>query len=221
MVKKTINAWVKKSSLLTSIKLLYSKRKWRKKNIHNSTKAKNPFNHTSVSVGKGTYGDLDVRHFGNSDEELRIGNYCSIGPDCVFILGGGHEMNHVSTYPFRFFSGMSANESTVKGPIIIDDDVWIGFGSTILSGVHIEQGAVIAARALVNKDVPPYAIVGGVPAKIIGYRFPQSIIDYLLTLDYGSLTEELIDTHIKELYMTIQDDIETVCGQLEWFPKKE
>ena len=83
--------------------------------------------------------------------------------------------------------------------IVIDDDVWIGYGATIMSGVHIGQGAVVAAGAVVTKNVPPYAIVGGVPAKLIKYRFSSNMIEELLKIDYSKLPEEMIKGHIDEL----------------------
>ena len=107
-------------------------------------------------------------------------------------------------------------EGTSKGNITVDDDVWIGFRSTILSGVHIGQGAVIAAGSVVTKDVPPYAIVGGVPAKVIKYRFPSNIINELLKIDYKKMTEDMIKEHINELY----NELESI-EQLEWVPKKQ
>ena len=108
------------------------------------------------------------------------------------------------------------SERFSKGNIEVDDDVWIGYGATIMSGVHIGQGAVVAAGAVVTKDVAPYAIVGGVPAKIIKYRFPETMIEELLKIDYSKLTEEAIKSHIDELYTELED-----VGQLEWLPKKE
>ena len=106
-------------------------------------------------------------------------------------------------------------EGVSKGNIIVDDDVWIGFRSTILSGVHIGQGAIVAAGSLVTKDVPPYAIVGGVPAKVIKYRFSPEMITELLKVDYNQLTEELVKEHIEDLYRDLED-----TSQLWWFPKK-
>ena len=107
-------------------------------------------------------------------------------------------------------------EAISKGDIIIDDDVWIGYGATILSGVHISQGAVVAACAVVTKDVPPYAIVGGVPAKVIKYRFEPEMIEELMKVDYSKLTKEQIEQHIDELYAGLKDK-----KQLDWMPKKE
>ena len=99
---------------------------------------------------------------------------------------------------------------------MVDNDVWIGYGATILSGVHIGQGAVIAAGAVVTKDVPPYAIVGGVPAKVIKYRFEESTIKDLLMIDYTKLTKEMIEQHVNNLYEPL-----TELAQLDWLPKKK
>ena len=84
-----------------------------------------------------------------------------------------------------------------------------------MSGVHIGQGAVVAAGAVVTKDVPPYAIVGGVPAKVIKYRFEPEMIEELLKVDYSKLTKKDIEKHIDDLYTELKDP-----SQLDWMPKK-
>ena len=125
-------------------------------------------------------------------------------------------MDHISTFPFRVHCLGHSVEAVSKGDIIVDDDVWIGYRSTVLSGVHIGQGAVIAAGSVVTSDVPPYAIVGGVPAKVIKYRFPQEIIDGLLQVDFSRLDDKLIGDHQAQLY----EKLESV-SQLDWLPKKK
>ncbi len=187
---------------------------WKKANQHNRTYPGNLFELNSVTVGKGTYGQLNVRKFGNGPNVLRIGNYCSIADETVFLVDGGHPYETISTYPFKQGILGSFGESTSKGDIIVEDDVWIGYRSLILSGVHIGQGAVIAAGAIVSKDVPPYAIVGGVPAKVIRYRFNPEIIEELLKVDYSKLTKEEIEAHIDELYTVLKEK-----KQLNWMPK--
>ncbi len=194
---------------------------WRRKNPHNETFPINNFNHDVVQVGNHTYGGLQVLNH-NINEKLIIGDFCSIAPDVVFILNADHETRFISTFPFKVkCTGMACHEGLSKGDIVVDDDVWIGYGVIVMSGVHIGQGAVIAAGAVVTKDVPPYAIVGGVPSKVIKYRFNQSIIGFLLTLDYEKLDTELVQSHIDELYSPIDgmelDDIKEVY---RWFPKK-
>lgn len=195
-LKASVDRVIKKSVLLSHMKLLWFRRKWRRQNGHNLTTAKNCFNAHWVSVGKGTYGELDVRHFGNPDERVRIGNYCSIGPECVFMTGGEHAYDRLSTYPFRVKLGLDDNESVTRGPIILEDDVWLGMRVMVMSGVTVGKGAVIAAGAVVTKNVPPYAIVGGVPARVIKYRFPEKVIAQAQKVDYGSLNGELITEKI-------------------------
>ena len=112
-------------------------------------------------------------------------------------------------------------EGVSKGDIHLDDDVWIGYGATILSGVHIGQGAVIAAGAVVTRDVPPYAVAGGVPAKVIEYRFNEEIISFLLTLDYSKLDSKLITEHLDDLYVSIDElSLSDLEMKFKWFPKK-
>ena len=95
-------------------------------------------------------------------------------------------------------------------------DVWIGFRTTIFSGVHIGQGAIVAAGSVVTRDVPPYTIVGGVPANVIKYRFSPEMITELLKVDYSWLTEEFVKELIDDLY----EDLENKW-QLQWLPKKK
>lgn len=191
------------------------RREWRKRNKHNDTLLKEPFNIDAVTVGKCSYGALRVI-LDNDENRLIIGNYCSIAPEVIFIPGSEHAINTVSTYPFKVkcMQGQQ-HEALSKGDIIVEDDVWIGCRATIMSGVRIGQGAVVAAGAVVTKDVPPYAVVGGVPAKVIKYRFAPHIIEELLKVDYGKLTKKMIETHIDDLYKSL-DNVE----QIIWMPQK-
>lgn len=195
------------------IRLKIFKKKWRRLNSHNYTSVSRKFPIHCVEVGQYTYGNLAVY---NDVEEvkLKIGSFCSIASDVTFLLGIDHNTKLISTFPFNaIFDG--EYEAISKGDIIIDDDVWIGYGATILSGVHIGQGAVVAAGAVVSHDVPPYAIVGGVPARILKYRFSPELIEELLKVDYGKLKKEDIEKHIDELYVELKDK-----RQLVWMPKK-
>lgn len=196
--------------------LFLFRKKWRKKNACNKTIAANMFDMDQVTVGKYTYGAIRVLNYGNG-QQLKIGNFCSIAGETMFILNADHYVDTISTYPFLVQMGLEgiAREGVSKGDIVVDDDVWIGYRSTILSGVHIGQGAVVAAGAVVAKDVPPYAIVGGVPAKVIKYRFPPEIIEELMRVDYSKLTEQDVASHTKELYEKL-----TAKEQLAWLPKK-
>ena len=215
-MKDKINFFIKKSSILSWIKYKIFCIRWKKRNKHNFTTPRNCFNLNKVCVGKGTYGSLDVRHFGAVDEKITIGSYCSIGPECVFLLGGEHLYDRISTYPFRMKYIDGKNESISKGEIKVDDDVWIGFGCTIMSGVHIGQGAVVAAGALVTKDIPPYAIVAGVPAKILKYRFEMDVIEQLKNLDYNKLDPREIEEKIELLEKQINStNVNDIITQLE------
>lgn len=190
-------------------------RYWRSINIDNFTTLA-PFIYSNsfkkllekglIKVGKGSYGDIRVSTFGNADEHLEIGNYCSIGGEVLFMLGGNHKYTYVSTYPFNVMSLGKVSEAYTNGPITLKDDVWIGQRATIMSGVTIGQGAIVAAGSVVSKDVPPYAIVGGVPAKVIKYRFSQDIIDKLLLIDYKNLDYETIKNNQKLLYTEVTKD---------------
>jgi acetyltransferase-like isoleucine patch superfamily enzyme len=111
-------------------------------------------------------------------------------------LGGNHRVDWVTTYPFRIFR-QSARHITghpaTKGDVIIGNDVWIGAGAVILSGVTIGDGAVIATEAVVNRSVPPYCIVGGNPAQLLKKRFDDEIIQRLLAVEWWDWDDETID----------------------------
>ena len=190
------------------------RKEWRRRNPHNETDLAYPVNMDYVSVGKHSYGFINVDTF-NEGEKLKIGNFCSIGPNVIFILNADHRLDTISTHPFKVKICGEKYEATSKGDIIVDDDVWIGYGATILSGVHIGQGAVIAAGAVVSSDVEPYAIVGGIPAKTIKKRFDDEMIGELLKVDYSSLTDEQIRSKIDLLYDGLND-----VSQLDWLPRK-
>ena len=202
------------------IALYQFRREWRKRNPLNTTIAKNCYDIDSVIVGNYTYGAIRVINY-NRRERLSIGAFCSLAQEVTFILNADHNINTISSFPYKVKVLGQSLEGTSKGDIIIDDDVWIGYRATILSGVHIHQGAVIAAGAVVTHDVPPYAVVGGVPARIIKKRFSEDVIDVLLSIDYSKLTKELISSHIDELYVSIEGlTAEEVRKKISWMPRK-
>ena len=191
------------------------KKKWNNLYPNNETIAMNDFDFNHVSLGLGSCGELNVVDFGGSNK-LYIKNYVSIAQNVTFMLNAEHYTNHVSTFPFKVkILKTDQLESFGYGDIIVDDDVWIGYGAAIMSGVHIGQGAIVAAGAIVTKDVPPYAIVGGVPAKIIKYRFEPEMIEELLKVDYSKLTKEMIEEHIDDLYSELKEK-----KQIDWMPKR-
>lgn len=159
---------------------------------------KNLIDHPQIEVGEYTYYDdfenvdnflKNVRYlFDFSGDKLIIGKFCMIASDAEFIMNGAnHLSNAVSSYPFAVFgngweNAMEGKEYPHKGDTIIGNDVWIGYKATLMPGVTVGDGAIIAGKAVVTKDAPPYAMVGGNPAKVIRYRFSPSEIERLLEL---------------------------------------
>jgi acetyltransferase-like isoleucine patch superfamily enzyme len=137
-----------------------------------------------VSIGRHTYGAPLVRWWGEP-ANLSIGKYCSIADDVEIFLGGNHRIDWVSTYPFPAFGAWPeakhvGGHPATRGDVAIGNDVWLGSGCVILSGVSIGHGAVVGCRAVVARDVPPYAIVAGNPATVTRMRFDPDTVDRLL-----------------------------------------
>jgi acetyltransferase-like isoleucine patch superfamily enzyme len=148
----------------------------------------------NIEFGSFTYGNPTILNWGE-DAKLKIGKYCSIANEVTIFLGGEHRNDWVSTYPFNALSKnykYIQGHPKTKGDVLIGNDVWIGREAFILSGVKIGDGAVIGARSLISKDVEPYSIVGGNPAKLIKYRFKREIIDELLDIKWWNLELEEI-----------------------------
>ena len=145
---------------------------------------KNPA-YAGHDIGDYSYGWPRITDYGEGIR-LKIGKFCSIGHEAVFMLGGEHRLDMVTTYPFaNFFPFASHIQDThprIKGDIVVGNDVWIGHSAFILSGVTIGDGAVIGARTVVSKDVAPYSIVGGVPARHIRFRVSEDLIPGLLAI---------------------------------------
>lgn len=183
-----------------------SKRYWRKKNKHNDTHLITSFQSNKISVGRGTYGLIDASIAGTDNSRLLIGNFCCISAGVKFLVSSEHAYKGLSTYPFKVKYLGYELEAGSKGSIIVRDDVWIGTNAIILSGVTIGQGAIIGAGAVVTKDVPPYAIVGGNPAKVIKYRFEPDVIEKLVKFDFSKLTDEKIRQLGTRLYTNITSE---------------
>lgn len=144
-------------------------------------------------------------HYPVNHDRLKIGKFCSIACGAKFIFtSANHSLKSLSTYPFPiFFEEWDLDVAKItdawdnKGDIIIGNDVWIGYEAVILSRVTIGDGAIIGSRAVVTKDVPPYTIVGGVPAKPIRRRFDDKTITKLLKLKWWDWSEERIKANIE------------------------
>lgn len=172
------------------IRLFFFKLKWRKKNQHNFTHANNIFNMDNVIVGQKTYGELNINLGTNPLRTVYIGNFCSIAPDVCFLINP-HNYRFFSTWAWQRLEFDEYNyEWEKKVSIVVEDDVWIGQGAKILGGVILHQGCVIGAGAIVNKDVPPYAIFAA--GKILKYRFSPEVCNKLLKIDYARIDKTTI-----------------------------
>lgn len=143
-------------------------------------------------------------HYPINHDKLQIGKFCSIACGAKFLFNSAnHTLSSLSTYPFPlFFEEWRLGKRDVtnawdnKGDIVIGNDVWIGYEAVVLAGVTIGDGAIIGTRAVVTKDVLPYTIVGGVPAKLIKRRFPEETISALLEIQWWNWSEERITRNI-------------------------
>ena len=166
---------------MTKVESLIALRK-RLKEEHQS------YDSTKIQFGDFTYGNPIVHSWGN-DGKLKVGKFCSIGDNVWILLGGNHHNEWLTTYPFNailpeVWGEIDGGIAATKGDVIIGNDVWIANNVTILSGVTIGDGATIANGAVVAKDVNPYTLVGGVPAKPIKQRFEANVIKELKWWDW-------------------------------------
>jgi virginiamycin A acetyltransferase len=176
---------------------------------------KNSIKNPNIIVGDFTYYDdfKDVSnfeknvkyHFDFIGDKLIMGKFCMIASGVTFIMNGGNHLTEATTaYPFAIFGGdwqhaMEGKSYPSKGDTIIGNDVWIGHDATIMPGVQIGDGAIIAAKAVVTKDVEPYTIVGGNPVKPIKKRFSDATISKLLQLKWWDWDIEQITKNVEKL----------------------
>lgn len=170
---------------------------------------KNVVKNPNIEIGDYTYYDDPdgaeeferhvTHHYAFLGDRLIIGKFCAIAKGVEFVMNGAnHRMGSVTTYPFNIMGNgwekatPALSDLPFKGDTVVGNDVWIGENVTILPGVHIGDGAIIAACAVVAKDVPPYTIVGGNPAKAIRKRFDDELIAYLLELKWWNWPAEKI-----------------------------
>ena len=178
---------------------------------------KNAVTNPNIRVGSYTiYNDFEndpkefeknnvLYHYPINNDRLIIGRFCSIACGAKFIFNSAnHTLSSLSTYPFPIFYeewgqdiGEVASAWDNKGDIVIGNDVWIGYGAVILSGVTIGDGAIIGTNALVTKDIPPYTIAGGIPAKTIRKRFYEEKISALMKIKWWDWSQEKILKHLK------------------------
>lgn len=174
---------------------------------------KNVVRNPNIIIGDYTYYDdpVDSRnyernvlyHYPFMGDKLIIGKFCAIARDVKFIMNGAnHKMDAFTTYPFSIFSNgwekvmPSMDELPYKGDTVIQNDVWIGYDATIMPGIQIGNGSIIASKSVVVRDVEPYSIVGGNPAKLIRKRFPDEVIDLLQGLRWWDWPIEKITDHL-------------------------
>jgi virginiamycin A acetyltransferase len=173
---------------------------------------KNTITRSNIIVGDYSYYDARrgepfedqvLYHYEFFGDRLVIGKFCALAPGVTFIMNGAnHRMDGFSTYPFNIFGGgwekhtPTLNQLPFKGDTIIGNDVWVGMDTVIMPGINIGDGAIVAAKSVITKDVEPYTIVGGNPAQKIKERFPEQIINKLLEIKWWDLTIDIISAHI-------------------------
>lgn len=157
-----------------------------------------------VTVGRFTYGQPQLKLW-DASERIVIGAFCSIADEVTILGGGEHKLEWVTTYPLRIalgdaLAGRDGHPAT-KGPTVIGNDVWLGHGATILSGVRIGDGAAVGAGAVVASDVAPYQVVAGNPARVVRSRFPAAQAEALLAIAWWEWPLE-----------KIRDEVGGLCG---------
>ncbi len=143
-------------------------------------------------------------HYPFMGDKLIIGRFCAIAKDVKFIMNGAnHKISGITTYPFSIFGNgwekvmPDIKDLPFKGDTVIGNDVWLGYDALIMPGIKIGDGAIIASRSVVTKDVPPYTVVGGNPAKPIKQRYSEEEIKILLEIKWWNWTIEKITDNLK------------------------
>lgn len=149
-----------------------------------------------AEIGRHSYAIPSVRTFAGDSTRLVIGNFTSIAGGVTFVLGGNHPTDRISTFPLREKLGLEGVHAdgfpSSKGDILVGHDVWIGTNATVLSGVTIGDGAVIGAGSLVTRDIPPFTLAVGTPARVVRERFPEDLRIELASLEWWNWPDRLI-----------------------------
>lgn len=186
---------------------------------------KNFITSPNIDVGDYTYYDDPegpenfeknvLYHFDFIGDKLIIGKFCAIAKDVTFIMNGAnHATSGFSTYPFFIFgdgwesSAPKQQELPFKGNTQIGNDVWIGYNATIMPGVKIGDGAIIASKSVVTRDIPAYSVAGGNPAKVIRKRFDDETINKLLAVAWWDWSSKKITAHLDAI---TQCDLDALC----------
>ena len=190
---------------------------------------KNTIANPNIIVGDYTYYDDPddaegfernvLYHFPFVGDRLVIGKFCAIARGVRFIMNGAnHKMSGISTYPFQIFgNGWEAaapadGELPYKGDTVIGNDVWIGYDSLVMPGVHIGNGAIVAARSVVVSDVPAYSVVGGNPARVIKPRFAADVVARLEAVAWWDWPIEKVTQHLRVIVSGDVDALEACAG---------
>ena len=153
-------------------------------------------------------------------DKLIIGKFCQIATGVRFLMNGSnHSMNGFSTYPFQVFGGQWSSKNPIKvinkGDTIIGNDVWIGNSATIMPGIKVGHGSVIGTNSLVTKDVEPYTIVGGNPAKEISKRFDEETIELLLTVKWWNWDVQKITNNLEMIKNGQIDELKKIYEEIK------
>jgi virginiamycin A acetyltransferase len=185
---------------------------------------KNTTSNPNIIVGDYTYYDDPddsenfernvLYHYPWYGDKLILGKFCALAQGVKFIMNGAnHVMSGFSTYPFQIFGNgwetvmPRLDELPSKGDTIVGNDVWIGFDSLIMPGVRVGDGAIVAARSVVAAAVPPYAVVGGNPARVLKHRFPPENVDALLDIAWWNWDVEKVTRNLRHI---VSADVESL-----------
>ena len=150
-------------------------------------------NSDHMSVGRFSYGCPKVLRFPSAGH-LRVGSFCSIADEVTILLGGEHVADRVSTYPFNALwedDGLPQHEVS-RGDVVLGNDVWVGYGAVILSGVSVGDGAIVGAGSVVASDIPPFSVAAGNPARVLRQRFTPEVESALREIHWWDWPEEEI-----------------------------